>query len=79
MADFAGKLVIFKASFLEYVKSLGIPDGVICWIDKMVDYTAAGGKMNRGMMVVNNSEKEEHYALGWCVELVQKDFFQRVF
>lgn len=55
------------------------------WVGKIVDYNVQGGKMNRGIAVVesysyltNNSVTEENLkiaiALGWAVELLQAFF-----
>jgi len=55
------------------------------WVEKIIDYNVKGGKMNRGIAVVesycyltNNSVTEENLkiaiALGWAVELLQAFF-----
>jgi farnesyl diphosphate synthase len=63
-------------------------DEAIEWIKKMIDYTVPGGKLNRGLTVVDSyvaiaeskgeavtAEKyEQACVLGWCVEWLQAFF-----
>lgn len=56
------------------------------WIKRMLEYTVAGGKMNRGLSVMDvqktlargrpltNKERCQSAALGWCVEFLQAFF-----
>jgi len=51
------------------------------WLEKMLQYTVKGGKMNRGLMVVNagvsilgnptNTQLNQLAVLGWCIEWLQ--------
>lgn len=61
-------------------------DEAITWVDTMIKYTVAGGKMNRGLALMavqktlangrNLSDKErcQSAALGWCIEFLQAFF-----
>lgn len=63
-------------------------DEAVHWIDDMVKYTVAGGKMNRGLTVlaayrsmsksygrtVTAKERCQAAALGWCIEFLQAFF-----
>jgi len=58
------------------------------WVKRMMDYTVAGGKMNRGLALMDvqktlakdagrslsNKERCQSAALGWCVEFLQAFF-----
>lgn len=58
------------------------------WVDRMIQYTVAGGKMNRGLALMNvqatfakargvkmsNKERCQSAALGWCIEFLQAFF-----
>lgn len=58
------------------------------WIDEMIQYTTAGGKMNRGLTLMkvmdvfakargrqlSNKERIQSAALGWCIEYLQAFF-----
>ncbi|KAG8962410.1 Farnesyl pyrophosphate synthetase [Tulasnella sp. 419] len=68
-----------------YLKSLNMPANAIEWFSKNLDYNTPGGKLNRGISVVDTAELllghqlegEEYYRvalLGWCVELLQAFF-----
>ncbi|KAJ7930979.1 isoprenoid synthase domain-containing protein [Mycena leptocephala] len=69
----------------ELVEHVAIPAEAIEWYGKNLDYNVPGGKLNRGMPVVDSAEifkgaalddDEYHKAavLGWCVELLQAFF-----
>lgn len=63
-------------------------DEAVHWVDEMVKYTVAGGKMNRGLTVlaayrtlaksygreVTEKERVQAAALGWCIEFLQAFF-----
>lgn len=66
-----------------------LPQESVEYIDRMIHYTVAGGKMNRGLSCVavqqtfcktkhgrdlNNSERCQAAALGWCIEFLQAFF-----
>ena len=65
-----------------------MPTEACKWVDDMIEYTVAGGKMNRGLtaMKVNhlfakargrslsNKERIQSAALGWCIEYLQAFF-----
>lgn len=95
MAQENGKGVDLKAAFLEVysrLKSELLEDPAFSstddsrqWIDRMLDYNVPGGKLNRGMSVVDSykilkggqlSSDEFFHAsvLGWCVEWLQAYF-----
>ena len=58
------------------------------WVDKMIEYTVNGGKMNRGLAMMEaqkllakaagrkltNKERVQSAALGWCIEYLQAFF-----
>ncbi|KAK8926166.1 Farnesyl pyrophosphate synthase [Platanthera zijinensis] len=95
MAEENGKGVDLKAGFLQVysrLKSELLEDPAFSstddsrqWIDRMLDYNVPGGKLNRGMSVVDSykiltggqlSSDEFFHAcvLGWCVEWLQAYF-----
>lgn len=63
-----------------------MPDEAVEWVDKMLAYTVAGGKMNRGLALMSvqstlagnrtltNKERVQSAALGWCIEFLQAFF-----
>ena len=63
-----------------------MPDEAVDWVDKMLAYTVAGGKMNRGLALMSvqatlagnrkltNKERVQSAALGWCIEFLQAFF-----
>ncbi|KAJ3289077.1 Farnesyl pyrophosphate synthetase [Rhizoclosmatium sp. JEL0117] len=70
---------------LEDMKTYRLPANGLAWVEKMLNYTIPGGKMNRGLTVVSSlkslkkrdlTEEELLHAevLGWCVELLQAFF-----
>ncbi|OXG49290.1 farnesyl diphosphate synthase [Cryptococcus neoformans] len=70
---------------LTYVKGEGMPKDAVEWYQKVLYHNTPGGKLNRGMSVVDTVEilkgrelSEEEYTnaaiLGWCVELLQAYF-----
>lgn len=71
------------------LKSYGMPADVLDWYSNNLDYNAPGGKLNRGLSVVDtygiikgyeslDDFSEEEYKLGailgWCIELLQAYF-----
>ncbi|GME89368.1 unnamed protein product [[Candida] boidinii] len=73
---------------LQICKDYGMPEDAISWFKKNLEYNTPGGKLNRGLSVVdtyavlNNKTfkdltKEEYKKvalLGWCIELLQAYF-----
>jgi farnesyl diphosphate synthase len=65
-----------------------MPEAAVQWVNRMIDYTVAGGKMNRGLALVDvqktlahsygrpvtNKDRCQAAALGWCVEFLQAFF-----
>lgn len=65
-----------------------LPTEAVNWVEKMVNYTVAGGKMTRGLTVMNvqqllaasegrplsNKERVRSAALGWGIEFLQAFF-----
>lgn len=65
-----------------------MPNEAVRYIDRMLNYTVAGGKMNRGLSVldshrklveatrrkVTDRQRVQAAALGWCVEFLQAFF-----
>lgn len=63
-----------------------MPNEAVEWVDKMLAYTVAGGKMNRGLALMSvqatlagnrrltNKERVQSAALGWCIEFLQAFF-----
>lgn len=64
-------------------------DEAVQWVNTMVNYTVAGGKMNRGLTVlaayrsmcramfnreISEKERCQAAALGWCIEFLQAFF-----
>lgn len=66
---------------LDYLTKNGMPNEAIEWFKSNLNYNVPGGKLNRGMSVVdtyqilkNDTLSDEEYEraaiLGWCIELV---------
>lgn len=65
-----------------------MPSEAVAWVDRMLEYTVAGGKMNRGLTVMSvqqtlteaggmkmsAEQRCQSAALGWCVEFLQAFF-----
>lgn len=88
--------VLFEQSFERFRKEIvadlptiyEMPDEAVKWVDRMIEYTVAGGKMNRGLALMavqqtlaqskgrelSNKERLQSAALGWCVEWLQAFF-----
>nr|AXQ06578.1 farnesyl pyrophosphate synthase [Phalaenopsis japonica] len=95
MAEANGRASDLKAGFLQIysrLKSEVLEDPAFSftedsrqWIDRMLDYNVPGGKLNRGISVVDSFEiikgsqlsDDEFFragVLGWCVEWLQAFF-----
>ncbi|KZT53665.1 terpenoid synthase [Calocera cornea HHB12733] len=84
-ARFTAVFPKLEKELLDFVTAQGFPQEAISWFQRNLDYNAPGGKLNRGMSVVDSLEilrggplSEEEYfksaLLGWCVELLQAFF-----
>ncbi|TFL07054.1 farnesyldiphosphatesynthetase [Pterulicium gracile] len=84
-AKFEEAYHVVKKDLVDHVASLGMPEDVQAWYSKSLDYNLPGGKLNRGLSVVDTVEilkgqilSEDEYLraaiLGWCVELFQAFF-----
>ncbi|KAJ9126496.1 glycerol channel [Naganishia onofrii] len=68
-----------------YLQKEGMPKDAVEWYQRVLDHNTPGGKLNRGMSVVDTVEilkgsdlnDEEYFKaalLGWCIELLQAYF-----
>ncbi|WWD02460.1 hypothetical protein V865_000499 [Kwoniella europaea PYCC6329] len=84
-AKFEAIFDVIAKELLDYVKGEGMPKDAVEWYEKVLYHNTPGGKLNRGMSVVDTVEilkgrqlEEEEYKnaaiLGWCVELLQAYF-----
>ncbi|KAJ3829482.1 isoprenoid synthase domain-containing protein [Lentinula raphanica] len=84
-AKFEGAWNGIRDELLDHFKSCGMPQEAQEWYARNLDYNVPGGKLNRGMSVVDSAEillgrklTEEEYlqaaVLGWGVELLQAFF-----
>ncbi|GLB41091.1 putative FPP GGPP synthase family protein [Lyophyllum shimeji] len=84
-ARFEAVFDVIRDELVEYCKKEGLPDEALEWYRKSLDYNVPGGKLNRGISVVDTVEilkgrplTDEEYlnaaVLGWCVELLQAYF-----
>ncbi|WVQ68187.1 uncharacterized protein L199_006394 [Kwoniella botswanensis] len=84
-AKFEAVFDVIAKELLDYVKGEGMPKDAMEWYEKVLYHNTPGGKLNRGMSVVDTVEilkgrqlEEEEYKnaaiLGWCVELLQAYF-----
>lgn len=73
----------------DVLKENGMPNDAIAWFKKSLEYNTPGGKLNRGLSVVDTyallkgyksyddfegSEYKRAAILGWCIELLQAYF-----
>ncbi|ORY35390.1 isoprenoid biosynthesis-related protein [Naematelia encephala] len=76
---------IIANELLGYIRGEGMPKDAVEWYEKNLYHNTPGGKLNRGMSVVDTVEilkgealTEDEYLkaaiLGWCVELLQAYF-----
>ncbi|KAJ7283194.1 isoprenoid synthase domain-containing protein [Mycena rebaudengoi] len=74
-----------RRELVEHVAGEGMPKDAVEWYRNNLDYNVTGGKLNRGMSVVESAEilkgaelsEDEYYkaaVLGWSVELLQGFF-----
>jgi len=82
---FQDVFAIIKAELVEHFKSQGMPEEAVQWYADNLEYNTPGGKLNRGMSVVDSyqvlkgspltdDEYKKAAVLGWCVELLQAFF-----
>ncbi|CAG8469806.1 7331_t:CDS:10 [Cetraspora pellucida] len=83
--EFENVFAILTEDFLNLANSRKLPQNALEWIKKNIGHNVFGGKMNRGMSVVDSlqilkdgkaSDEELFKArvLGWCVEWLQAFF-----
>ncbi|KIP02772.1 hypothetical protein PHLGIDRAFT_32072 [Phlebiopsis gigantea 11061_1 CR5-6] len=76
---------VIRDELVEYFKAQGMPQDATEWYIKNLNYNVPGGKLNRGLSVVDSVEilkgraltEDEYFkaaVLGWCVELLQAFF-----
>ncbi|PBK90970.1 Polyprenyl synthetase [Armillaria gallica] len=84
-ARFEGAWKVIKQELLDYITGEGMPKDAIEWYERNLDYNVPGGKLNRGMSVVDTAEiikgtplTDDEYlkavVLGWGIELLQAFF-----
>ncbi|KAK0215931.1 isoprenoid synthase domain-containing protein [Armillaria nabsnona] len=85
-ARFEGAWRVIKQELLDYITGEGKHKDAIEWQERNLDYNVPGGKLNRGMSVVDTAEiikatplTDDEYlkaaVLGWGIELLQTLFF----
>lgn len=81
-------LAVFEAiqeELVAHMKSEKMPEDAIAWFSENLIYNVPGGKLNRGISVVdtvtillNRVPTDDEYfkaaLLGWCIELLQAFF-----
>lgn len=84
-AKFEGVFEQLRDEILAHCQSENMPPEAITWFRKSLEHNVPGGKLNRGLSVVDTVEilkgrtlTEDEYlraaVLGWCVELLQAYF-----
>ncbi|BEJ12476.1 hypothetical protein CspHIS471_0209360 [Cutaneotrichosporon sp. HIS471] len=84
-ARFEGVFDQIADELLAYTKAQGMPAEAIKWYKDSLYYNVPGGKLNRGLSVVDTLEilkgapltEDEYFRaalLGWCIELLQGFF-----
>ncbi|KAF9526435.1 isoprenoid synthase domain-containing protein [Crepidotus variabilis] len=82
---FESVFVKIKNELIGHITEEGMPPEAIEWYSDNLQYNVPGGKLNRGMSVVDTVEilkgrelNEDEYfkaaVLGWCIELLQAFF-----
>lgn len=83
--DFLNVFPLIVEELVSYMKGEGMPEDAIKWYRQVLDHNTPGGKLNRGLSVVDTvrilREREltddEYFKaalLGWCIELLQAYF-----
>ncbi|KDR80645.1 hypothetical protein GALMADRAFT_61244 [Galerina marginata CBS 339.88] len=84
-AKFEGVFEKIRDELVDHFSAQGMPAEAIDWYRNSLNYNVPGGKLNRGMSVVDTVEilkgraltDDEYFKaaiLGWCVELLQAYF-----
>ncbi|KAH9479445.1 Farnesyl pyrophosphate synthetase [Psilocybe cubensis] len=84
-AKFNGVFEKIRDELIEHFAAQGMPKEAVEWYRNSLNYNVPGGKLNRGMSVVDTVEilkgreltDEEYFksaVLGWCIELLQAYF-----
>lgn len=84
-AKFEGVFAAIREELLQHFAGEGMPVEAVEWYRKNLDYNVPGGKLNRGISVVDTVEilkgsaltEDEYFkaaVLGWCIELLQAFF-----
>lgn len=72
-----------KADVLEWCHHHNVPQHAVDWMTRNLDHNVQGGKMNRGLAVVDSLklictptplQLQQAHILGWCVEWLQAFF-----
>ncbi|KAG8215890.1 farnesyl-diphosphate synthase [Butyriboletus roseoflavus] len=74
-----------RDDLVDHMKAENMPTEAVEWYRRSLDYNVPGGKLNRGMSVVDSVEilkgraltEDEYFKaalLGWCIELLQAYF-----
>ncbi|KAG6833026.1 hypothetical protein H0H87_012285 [Tephrocybe sp. NHM501043] len=82
---FEGVFDVIRDELVDHCKKEGLPTEALEWYRANLDYNTPGGKLNRGLSVIDTAEilkgrplTEEEYlkaaVLGWSVELLQAYF-----
>ncbi|KZP19029.1 terpenoid synthase [Athelia psychrophila] len=82
---FEGAWEVIRDELIAHFEAQGMPVDAKEWYKRNLDYNTPGGKLNRGMSVVDSVEilrgrslSDEEYLkaaiLGWCIELLQAFF-----
>ncbi|KAI0357318.1 farnesyl-diphosphate synthase [Trametes cingulata] len=82
---FESVFAVLRDELLAYLKQEGMPQDAVDWFRRNLEYNVPGGKLNRGLSVVDSVEilkgralSEDEYfkaaLLGWCIELLQAFF-----
>jgi len=82
---FEGVFAVLREELLSHIAAQGMPEDAQEWYRRNLDYNVPGGKLNRGLSVVDTVEilrgrsltDDEYFKaalLGWCIELLQAFF-----
>ncbi|KAL1937289.1 hypothetical protein VTO73DRAFT_13853 [Trametes versicolor] len=82
---FEDVFAVFRDELLAYLRQEGMPQDAVDWYRRNLEYNVPGGKLNRGLSVVDSVEilqgrvlgEDEYFKaalLGWCIELLQAFF-----
>ncbi|OJT02928.1 Farnesyl pyrophosphate synthase [Trametes pubescens] len=82
---FENVFAVLRDELLAYLRQEGMPQDAVDWYRRNLEYNVPGGKLNRGLSVVDSVEilqgralgEDEYFKaalLGWCIELLQAFF-----